>query len=65
MTLEKMRSDFFWLLDRLKGNKIKNHYDEVSIINDSSSSAESIDFKKKSIDDLLNHEVLLYQISYW
>lgn len=51
------RKKIFWLLDFLKGGKLKKHYYDVVLKNDDASSHQSVQLKAKALTDLLNHAV--------
>ncbi len=54
---ELLRNKMFWWIDRIKGGKKRNHYDDIKFINENPTSSEAIDLKKKRLQNILNHVV--------
>jgi len=50
-----IRNKCFWLLDSLKGGKIKNHLDEISFILNNTENRDSLKIRKQHLENLLNH----------
>lgn len=55
MALSKLRSYGFWAIDSIKGKKIKNHYDEITLINEKFDSAEAKLLRTSYLSNLIDH----------
>lgn len=55
--LDKIRNQAFWLLDYLKGGKIKSHCIDLNFMLMNPSSQESIRRQKTCLNNILNHAV--------
>ena len=55
--LDKIRNQSFWLVDYLKRNRIKPHYEDVKSILRNSSSQESKHKQAVHLNNILNHAV--------
>lgn len=55
MLLNKFRYYCFWLLDGLKGFKVRNHLKEIELILEHYSSEKSKSLRKSYLNDLLQH----------
>ena len=55
MALSKLRSYGFWAIDSIKGKKIKNHYDEIALINEKFDSAEAKLLRTSYVSNLIEH----------
>lgn len=53
--VEWLRREIFWTLDRLKGGKIKSHYEDIKNIMENFNSLESQINRNKHLTDLLDH----------
>lgn len=53
--LEKLRRSSFWMIDFVKGGKIKHHYNDIKSILENYSSKESVDKRALNLFNLLNH----------
>lgn len=49
------RNTIFWLFDRLKGSKVRRHYDAISRINKDHESEFAIRERKKYLSEILQH----------
>jgi phenylacetate-CoA ligase len=57
MLSNKTRNKFFWLLDSVKGKRIKNQLQEVQIGIESPNSTSAKQTKAKSLENLLKHAI--------
>ncbi len=57
MIFSKLREHSFWLLDRFKSRKIKNHYEEITFINENFNSETAQEQRKQHLNNILNHAV--------
>jgi phenylacetate-CoA ligase len=55
------RKYIFWLLDFLKGNKIRKHYNEIVLMLNHASSDEALQRQEKNLSALLHHAVTTTQ----
>ncbi|GAA3514329.1 phenylacetate--CoA ligase family protein [Aquimarina addita] len=55
--LQNIRKKLFWSLDTLKGNRVKDHYQDIQEILENIGSVESNAKRTKSLEKLLNHAV--------
>ena len=55
MLLNDLRNKSFWLLDTLKGRKIKKHLNQITKILDDPKSNASISLRQKSVEAFLKH----------
>jgi phenylacetate-CoA ligase len=55
MVINKLRAKAFWALDTFKGKKIKNHYDQISTINNNENSIETKSLREKTIHNILEN----------
>lgn len=55
--LQSIRRKLFWILDTLKGGKIRSHYIDISSVMANPYSVESNNRRFKYLDELLNHAV--------
>lgn len=53
--MQTIRAKTFWLLDLVKGGKIKRHYEDIQFINESNNIKAAYDRREKHITNLLNH----------
>lgn len=53
--IEKARKYLFWMLDYIKGGRIKAHYDEIKFIMENYNSFESKQIRFQNLDNLLKH----------
>lgn len=53
--LEKLRNYSFWLLDWIKGGKVKKNYNEIKFINENYNNLESIEIRKTYLQSILKH----------
>jgi len=54
---EHARRNAFWMIDGLKGGKIKQAYKEVKFINEQANSEEAKEINRQNLTNLLNHAV--------
>jgi phenylacetate-CoA ligase len=52
-----IRKNVFWLLDYLKGNQIRKHYDEIKFILDNPNSNKSKAISDLRLNELINHAI--------
>ncbi|MFP4845900.1 CoF synthetase [Winogradskyella sp. PE311] len=57
MILNRVRNNFFWLIDSFKGSHIKNQLKEVTLGIQCPNSNNAKQTKTKSLDNLLNHAI--------
>ncbi len=50
-----LRNKVFWILDALKGNKIRKHYNDIAFLNQNNNTAGSLKRQKGLIIELLTH----------
>ena len=55
MYLNQTRNQFYWLLDGIKGSKIKNHFTEIKLCLDHPQTEEAKRIKKRNIKRILKH----------
>ncbi|GAA3641125.1 CoF synthetase [Flavivirga jejuensis] len=55
--LNHLRNKSFWLIDSLKGGKIKNHLDEIASVLNDVNSPESLKIREQHLENLLKHAV--------
>lgn len=53
--IEKLRKTSFWMIDFLKGGKIKHHYNDIKFILENYDSPESVDKRAFHLISLLKH----------
>ena len=54
-TSQKLRGKLFWALDRLKGNQVKRHLDEITDVLENFDSERSRQLRKINLERLLDH----------
>ncbi len=54
-TLEELRYNFFWLKQKLTGNRIANHLDDISTILGENDSYRNLDQYSRYLDKMLSH----------
>ena len=52
---EKLRFHVFWLIDFLKGSKVKKHYSDITYILENYSSLRAVSKRKAYLNNILNH----------
>jgi len=57
ITFDKIREKAFWILDRLRGGKIKKHFEEITGINNNLNTSKSWALREKYMNNILNHAV--------
>ena len=53
--LNHLRNKSFWLIDSLKGGKIRKHLDEISSVLNNPNSPNSLNIRKQRLESLLKH----------
>ncbi len=54
---ELLRNKAFWTVDAIRGSKKRRHYKEIKYINENPTSQKTINFKKESLQKVLDHAV--------
>jgi phenylacetate-CoA ligase len=57
MCRANLRSIVFWLLDSLKGGKVKKHYDEIKFVYEHYNEKEAVEIRKRNLSNILNYAV--------
>nr|WP_297782520.1 CoF synthetase [uncultured Allomuricauda sp.] len=57
LSLNRLRKDIFWIIDRLKGSPIRQHYLEIQYLWNNSSGREAIAIREQNLSKLLYHAV--------
>jgi len=52
-----IRKNAFWILEYLKGNQIRKHYNEIKSLLESPNSADSKSLKEQRLNELINHAI--------
>jgi len=56
-SLEVLRNRIFWIVDSIKKNSVKNHYNDIKFINENFTSKESKRRRREALQKLLNHTI--------
>jgi len=57
LSLSRLRGELFWIVDRLKGSPIRQHYLEIQNVLDNPLSDKSLKIRKQNLSRLLEHAV--------